>query len=97
MPLKFSRISIAPPLFHGSEFRFLRWDRSGVIITHKVDYVKDTGEFIELLLGLLLLDDADQGIDTTSTLLAEMSEVYKLMDRIALRDPDFFKVSVISH
>ncbi|KAI0808339.1 hypothetical protein C8Q74DRAFT_1213991 [Fomes fomentarius] len=80
-----------------SEFRFLRWDRSVVIITHKVDYVKDTRVFTELLLGLLLLDDADQGIDTTSTLLGETSELYQFMDRIALRDTDVFKVSVISH
>lgn len=45
----------------GTDIRFIRWDRQGLSVTHKVDYVKDTRTFVELLLEFVVLD-ASQGI-----------------------------------
>lgn len=67
----------------GSEFRFLRWDRSGVFVTQKVDYVEHTATLVEFLLGFLVLDEASQGLDITATLLDPKSDEYKSMDNIA--------------
>ncbi len=79
------------------EFRFFRWDRSGVFVTNKLSYVEHTRTFVELMLGLIILDDASQGIDTTATLLDKSSDDYKLMDRIVLPDSSVLTVPVLSH
>ncbi|KAI0780150.1 hypothetical protein C8Q74DRAFT_1447525 [Fomes fomentarius] len=79
------------------EFRFFRWDRSGVFVTNKLSYVQHTRTFVELMLGLTNLDDASQGIDTTATLLDKSSDDYKHMDRIVLPDSSVLTVPVLSH
>ena len=80
----------------GSKFRCMRWDRSGVFVTPKVDYLQDTKTLVELLLGLMILDDESQGVDTTATLLEEDSEDYREMDRLAgVSQP--FPIPVLSH
>ena len=69
----------------GNEFRFLRWDKSGVFVTQKVDYVTNTRTLVEFIIGFLIIDDASQGIDTTATLLGPKSKGYKIMDEVAER------------
>ena len=69
----------------GQEFRFLRWDKSGLFVTQKVDYIANTRTLVEFLIGFLILDDASQGIDTTATLLGPKSKSYKVMDEVAKR------------
>ena len=44
----------------GGEFRFLCWDRSGLFVTEKVDYVAQTRILMELLLGFAVLSPASQ-------------------------------------
>ncbi len=81
----------------GQEFRFFRWDRAGVFVTQKVDYVKNTRTFVEFFLGFAVLDDASQGIDTTVTLLEERSQLYKSMDSLAKGDRKALGMRVLSY
>ncbi|KAI0808333.1 hypothetical protein C8Q74DRAFT_1187465, partial [Fomes fomentarius] len=78
-----------------SELRMLRWDRSGVFVTQSVDYVNETGTFVELMLGFIILDDASQGIDTSASLLDKTSNGYQLMDRLASEDQEVLKMTVL--
>ncbi|KAI0808321.1 hypothetical protein C8Q74DRAFT_1213976 [Fomes fomentarius] len=78
-----------------SELRMLRWDRSGVFVTQSVDYVNQTGTFVELMLGFIILDDASQGIDTSASLLDKTSDEYQLMDRLASEDQEVLKMMVL--
>ena len=64
----------------GAEFRFLRWDRSGVFVTEKKDYVGDPTTLVEFLIGFILLDDESQGIDPTAVRLRKDSKHWKMMD-----------------
>ncbi|KAI0707441.1 hypothetical protein C8T65DRAFT_218246 [Cerioporus squamosus] len=80
----------------GGEFRFLRWDRSGLFVTEKVSYVARTRTLVELLLGFAVLSPASQGIDTTATLLDESSADYQLMTSLALCENFVFEVPVVS-
>ncbi len=73
----------------------LRWDRSGVFATQSVDYVIQTGTFVELMLGFIILDDPSQGIDTSATLLDKTSEGYQLMDSLASEDQEVLKMTVL--
>ncbi|KAI0689148.1 hypothetical protein C8T65DRAFT_817896 [Cerioporus squamosus] len=91
------RTAVYSYIVFGRMFRFLRWDRAGVFVTQKVDYIKDTRTFVELLLGFLVLDDASQGIDTTVTLLEEGSEAFKLMSALARGDQKVLKMPVLSY
>ena len=91
------RTAVFSFIVFGQELRFMRWDRAGVFVTEKVDYVKDTHTFVELLLGFLVLDDAGQGIDTTVTLLEKGSELYTLMDSLASADPEVLKMRVLPY
>lgn len=54
---------------NGDRFRFLRWDRSGLIVTDPVDYVDNlagTRLLLEFLYGFSQLSDAAQGLDHTA-------------------------------
>ncbi|EIW60846.1 uncharacterized protein TRAVEDRAFT_120707, partial [Trametes versicolor FP-101664 SS1] len=63
----------------GREFRAVRWDRAGVIVSKKVDYVKHTDSLLEILWRIAQLDDAQQGLDPTATLISvQGSSVPKL-------------------
>ena len=66
-------------------FRFLRWDRSAVFVTKKMDYLDDPQTLIDFLLGFVILDAENQGMDPTATLLKKFSPEYRLMDKIAKR------------
>ncbi|KAI0808328.1 hypothetical protein C8Q74DRAFT_1232831 [Fomes fomentarius] len=78
-----------------SELCLMRWDKSGVFFTENVNYVEQTRTFVELILGFIILDDASQGIDTSTTLLDKTSEEYQFMDRLAARDPACLKMTVL--
>ncbi|KAI0740018.1 hypothetical protein C8Q76DRAFT_184099 [Earliella scabrosa] len=67
----------------GGSFRFLRWDRSAVFVTQKIDYLTDTRTLVDMILGFLILDAESQGVDPTATLLAKGSPEYDLMDKVA--------------
>ncbi|KAI0808324.1 hypothetical protein C8Q74DRAFT_1232805 [Fomes fomentarius] len=78
-----------------SELCLMRWDKSGVFFTENVNYVEQTRTFVELILGFIILDDASQGIDTSTTLLDKTSEEYQFMDRLAAKDPACLKMTVL--
>ena len=77
------RTAVFQLLVIGGCFRFLRWDRSAVIVTQKIDYLTDTRTLVDMLLGFLILDAESQGVDPTATLLAKGSPEYDLMDKVA--------------
>ncbi|TBU26684.1 hypothetical protein BD311DRAFT_422694, partial [Dichomitus squalens] len=67
----------------GKDFRVMRWDRSGVFVSEKVDYLLRTDALVEVLLALIVMDDEAQGFDTSATLLQKDSDDYRLMDTLA--------------
>ncbi|KAI0740045.1 hypothetical protein C8Q76DRAFT_609079, partial [Earliella scabrosa] len=64
----------------GGGFRFLRWDRSAVFVSEKIDYLDDPRTLIDFLLGFVILDAESQGIDPTATLVQKGAPLYRLMD-----------------
>ena len=56
---------------NGSEFRFMHWDRSGVFVTQKMNYVEDPAPLVETLLGFSILGEESQGVDPTVTPVKE--------------------------
>ena len=67
----------------GSRFRVLRWDRSGVFVSEKADYVEDATTLVELIVSFILLDDESQGIDPTATMVEKDSEEWRKMEEVA--------------
>ncbi|KAI0641598.1 hypothetical protein C8Q79DRAFT_1122080 [Trametes meyenii] len=72
---------------NGQEFRVLRWDRSGVVVTKKLNYVEDPTPLVRFLVYFARLSDSEQGIDMTATLLTPGSKALKLMAEFAKDDP----------
>ena len=68
---------------NGPEFRFMRWDRSGVFVTQQMNYVEDPAPLVEMLLEFSILDEVSQGVDPTVTQVEEGSRDWKLMDEVA--------------
>ena len=64
------------------EFRVVRWDRSGAVVSERVDYVRDARGLVEVLLALVVADHEGMGYDATATRVVEGSEDYALMDRV---------------
>ncbi|KAM5535310.1 hypothetical protein V8D89_010995 [Ganoderma adspersum] len=64
------------------EFRVMCWDHSGVFVSERVDYVRDTRALVEVLLALVAADREGLGSDPTATLLLKGSKDYEVMDRI---------------
>ncbi|KAH9938811.1 uncharacterized protein BXZ73DRAFT_22769, partial [Epithele typhae] len=79
-----------------STFRFLRWDRSGVFVTEKMDYVKDPTTLIKLLTGFLMLDSESQGVDLSVRLIPEATEEWEEMKRVGT-NPNHFDVPELSY
>ncbi|KAI0641592.1 hypothetical protein C8Q79DRAFT_929651 [Trametes meyenii] len=72
---------------NGQEFRVLRWDRSGVVVTKKLNYVEDPIPLLKFLVYFGRLSDSEQGIDMTATLLTPGSKALRLMAEFAKDDP----------
>ncbi|KAH9938807.1 uncharacterized protein BXZ73DRAFT_26568, partial [Epithele typhae] len=79
-----------------STFRFLRWDRSGVFVTERIDYVKDPTTLIKLLTGFLMLDAESQGIDPSVRLIPEATKEWEEMKRVGT-NPIYFDVPELSY
>ncbi|KAI0764185.1 hypothetical protein BD413DRAFT_673525 [Trametes elegans] len=85
-------------LINGREFRAMRYDRSGMIVTRKVNYVKEPKRLLDYLAVFGQLDAEGQGLDPTATLLEATSAAYKLMDEYAMdpgTDMDYAEGTVI--
>ncbi|KAI1784585.1 hypothetical protein LXA43DRAFT_929927 [Ganoderma leucocontextum] len=73
-------------LVNGGEFRVIRWDRSGCIVTEALNYV-DTVEHSKKLLQFLYAyskaEPAQRGFDTTATRLSKDSCGWQWMQKVA--------------
>ncbi|KAI9069930.1 hypothetical protein FKP32DRAFT_1558752 [Trametes sanguinea] len=63
----------------GPEFRLMRFDHSGVIVTKKQNYAQDPAPLLSFLAWFDSLTDAGQGLDPTAVLLKKGSRAYRLM------------------
>ena len=92
------RTAIYGLLINGPEFRGMRYDRSGLIVTKKMNYVAQPFDFMEYLARFGSLDPVAQGLDPTATLLMEGSPEYMLMDKYGEEletDMDYLEGTVI--
>ncbi|KAI9069641.1 hypothetical protein FKP32DRAFT_1616900 [Trametes sanguinea] len=77
------RVCIYTLLIIGPEFRLMRFDHSGVVVTKKQDYAQNPRQLLSFLAWFDSLSDAQQGLDPTATLLTKGSRAYDLMDQFA--------------
>ncbi|KAI9065707.1 hypothetical protein FKP32DRAFT_1590361 [Trametes sanguinea] len=64
----------------GRNFRLLRWDRSGTIVTRAIDYVAHPEVLCELLWRMSLQSDEQLGLDPSATRLRPHDHDYNLMN-----------------
>ncbi|KAL1942167.1 hypothetical protein VTO73DRAFT_6231 [Trametes versicolor] len=74
-------------LILGRRFRFLRWDRSGTIVTPAADYCQDPDMLCEMLWRMSLLNDEQLGLDPAAERLLPNMDQYKDMDAAAVPQP----------
>lgn len=67
----------------GPEFRLMRFDHSGIIVTKKENYAQNPRPLLSFLAWFDSLSDEDQGLDPTAMLLTKGSRAYQLMDDFA--------------
>ncbi|KAI0359590.1 hypothetical protein OH77DRAFT_1395667, partial [Trametes cingulata] len=66
-------------LIIGDAARLVRWDRSGVIASHKIEYVKQPITLTRFLWRLVRLSDLQRGHDPTAVRIRPDSVDYRLM------------------
>lgn len=77
-------------ILHESTFRLSRWDRSGTLFSHKVDYVQRPTLLPDLFWRLSMLTDEQLGWDPTVTPVLPGSPEYVLMEDLrGARADDF--------
>ncbi|OSD02249.1 hypothetical protein PYCCODRAFT_1467912 [Trametes coccinea BRFM310] len=67
----------------GPEFRLMRFDHSGLIVTKKENYAQNPKLLLSFLAWFDSLSAEDQGLDPTAMLLSRGSRAYQLMDEFA--------------
>ncbi|KAM5544459.1 hypothetical protein V8D89_002119 [Ganoderma adspersum] len=75
---------------NGGEFRVIRWDRSGCIVTEALNYVETPEHTKKLLQFLYAYSQAmpeERGIDTTATRLSKDSCGWQWMQKLAAAHP----------
>ncbi|KAI0631769.1 hypothetical protein C8Q77DRAFT_1272678 [Trametes polyzona] len=70
-------------LVMGRRFRFLRWDRSGTIVTKSVDYYENPQMLCEMLWRMSKLSKEELGCDPSATRLNADDSLYASMDDVA--------------
>ncbi|KAI0641665.1 hypothetical protein C8Q79DRAFT_285489 [Trametes meyenii] len=68
----------------GRNFRFLRWDRSGTIVTRAIDYVSEPDVLCEFLWRMSLQSDEALGVDPSATRVLPGDADYAEMDDAAV-------------
>ena len=71
-------------LIIGQKFRFLRWDRSGVIVTSAIDYYDDPHALCDVLWRISLLGDTALGLDPSATRVLPGDIDFSHMDFLTL-------------
>lgn len=74
-------------LILGRRFRFLRWDRSGTIVTPAADYYEDPALLCEMLWRMSLLNDEQLGLDPSARRVLPEMQNYRDMDAAAAPRP----------
>ena len=77
-------------LVNGGEFRVVRWDRSGCIVTEVLNYVdtpEHTKKLLQFFYALSKATPVQRGVDPTATRLSKDSCGWKWMQRIAIAHP----------
>ncbi|KAL1938034.1 hypothetical protein VTO73DRAFT_12045 [Trametes versicolor] len=77
------RTALFSLLIIGSSFRVARWDRSGVIVSKKVSYLKDPRALLDLVCHLVQLHPTLQGLDPTATLIKPGTKAFRIMNELA--------------
>ncbi|KAI0631756.1 hypothetical protein C8Q77DRAFT_1211043 [Trametes polyzona] len=70
-------------LVMGRRFRFLRWDRSGTIVTESVDYYENPQMLCEMLWCMSKLSKEELGCDPSATRINADDPLYASMDDVA--------------
>ena len=68
----------------GRQFRILRWDRSGVVVTPRTDYFLHPEVLFDFLWRIGQASRGQLGLDPTATLIKPGSADYKLMDELSI-------------
>ncbi len=75
---------------NGDEFRVIRWDRSGCIVTEALNYVETidgTEKLLQFLYAYSQASPEQRGFDTTATRLSEDSCGWQWMRKVAMAHP----------
>ncbi|KAI0631772.1 hypothetical protein C8Q77DRAFT_1128759 [Trametes polyzona] len=72
----------------GRRCRFLRWDRSGTLVTRSMDYYEENQLFCEMLWRMSMLDDEQLGRDPSATRICPRTAEYNFMNQIAVPKKD---------
>ncbi|KAI0764246.1 hypothetical protein BD413DRAFT_197099 [Trametes elegans] len=74
------RTAVYAMLINGSDFRAMRWDYSGLLVTPAKDFSVDPTALLQFFWAFSSLDEVGQGLDSTATLVLPGSPEYKRMD-----------------
>ncbi|KAI0764257.1 hypothetical protein BD413DRAFT_698563 [Trametes elegans] len=74
------RTAVYAMLINGSDFRAMRWDYSGLLVTPAKDFSVDPTALLQFFWAFSSLDEVGQGLDPTATLVLPGSPEYKRMD-----------------
>lgn len=74
----------------GRRFRFVRWDRSGAIVTRATDYFEHPDLLCEMLWYMSHLTDEKLGMDPTAVRIRPDDDDYKTMDSAGRPNPRDF-------
>lgn len=74
-------------LIMGQRFRFLRWDRSGTVVTPATNYYENPDVLCEMLWRMSLLDDTQLGLDPTAIRIRPDMPEFDKMNEAAIPHP----------
>ena len=77
------RTHLFTAIIFGNMARLVRWDRAGVVVTRKFNYVENPHMLGRFFWRIARLCDAQRGYDPTATFLVTESEEYRAMTRRA--------------
>ncbi|KAL1942227.1 hypothetical protein VTO73DRAFT_6291 [Trametes versicolor] len=77
------RTALYQLLIMGRHFRFIRWDRSGTIVTRAVDYFERPDLLCEMLWHMAQLVDEQLGVDPSAVRIRQGDKDYALMEQVA--------------
>ncbi|KAI1788205.1 hypothetical protein LXA43DRAFT_1075889 [Ganoderma leucocontextum] len=77
------RVALFMLVVIGTTARFVRWDRSGTVVTRAFDYVEDWEFFCDILWRISLCTDAQLGLDPTAIRLRPGDVDYDRMTTVA--------------